>query len=110
LIPPPHVAQDEGLNLLRRAESLLQDLPNPDTVAIYDLACTQALIGGRLGRDGAEAAECERYAGRAMATLSRAVAAGYKDVANIRSDTDLDALRGREDFKKLLAELGVESH
>jgi serine/threonine protein kinase len=110
LIPPPHLAQDEGLNLLRRSESILQDLPNPDTVAIYDLACTQALIGGRLGHGGAEAAECERYAGRAMETLGRAIAVGYKDVANIRSDTDLDTLRGREDFKKLLAELGAEAH
>jgi serine/threonine protein kinase len=108
LIPPPHVAQDEALNLLRRAESLLQNLPNPDTVAIYDLACTQALIGGRLGRDGEDAAERERYESRAMKTLSRAIAVGYKDVGNISGDTDLDALRDRDDFKKLLAELRTQ--
>jgi serine/threonine protein kinase len=109
LIPPPHLAHTEGLNLLRRAESLLKDLPNPDTVAIYDLACTQGLIAGRLGRGEAEAAERERYVEKAIETLSRAIAGGYKDVANIRSDTDLDALRDREDFKKLMAKLGAEA-
>jgi len=41
-----------------------------------------------------------------METLSRAIVAGYQDVSNIRSDSDLDALRGREDFQKLLNELG----
>jgi hypothetical protein len=33
------------------------------------------------------------------------VAAGYKDLSLIKKDTDLDALRGREDFKKLVSDL-----
>jgi hypothetical protein len=37
--------------------------------------------------------------------LKKAVAAGFKDVEQIRTDKDLDALRQREDFKKLIAEL-----
>jgi hypothetical protein len=44
-------------------------------------------------------------ADRAMTTLRRAVAAGYRNIANMRTDTDLDALRSREDFRKLLADL-----
>jgi hypothetical protein len=40
---------------------------------------------------------------RAMVWLTKA-AAGMKDTAQMRKDTDLDFLRGREDFKKLLAE------
>ena len=40
--------------------------------------------------------------------LPQAVKAGYKDAAHIAKDTDLDPLRGREDFKKLLAELEEE--
>jgi len=32
-------------------------------------------------------------------------AAGYTNAAHIAKDTDLDALRDREDFKKLVAEL-----
>jgi hypothetical protein len=35
------------------------------------------------------------------------VAAGYKDAAHLKQDHDLDALREREDFKKLLAELAA---
>ena len=42
-----------------------------------------------------------------MAWLKQAVAAGYKDAAHMERDKDLDALRDREDFKKLLAELGA---
>ena len=41
----------------------------------------------------------------AMATLRRAVAAGYSDVAHMRTDTDLDALRQRDDFQKLIKDL-----
>jgi len=33
------------------------------------------------------------------------VQAGYKDAAHMKKDTDLDALRERDDFKKLFAEL-----
>jgi serine/threonine protein kinase/tetratricopeptide (TPR) repeat protein len=45
------------------------------------------------------------YADRAMEMLQRAVKAGYKDVKQLRTDKDLDPLRDRDDFKKLLAEL-----
>jgi len=33
------------------------------------------------------------------------VAAGFKDINLMKTDKDLDALRDREDFKKLLADL-----
>jgi hypothetical protein len=44
-------------------------------------------------------------ADQAMAWLIKAVAAGYAGAAQTKKDTDLDFLRDREDFKKLLAEL-----
>jgi hypothetical protein len=37
--------------------------------------------------------------------LKQAIAMGYKDVAHLKKDTDLDALRQRDDFKALLKEL-----
>ena len=37
--------------------------------------------------------------------LREAVDKGYKDVAHMKKDKDLDALRGRGDFQKLLVEL-----
>jgi hypothetical protein len=40
-----------------------------------------------------------------MELLQKAGKAGNKDAAHMKKDTDLDPLRGREDFKKLLTEL-----
>ena len=51
----------------------------------------------------AEQADAE--ADRAMAWLTKAVAAGYKDVAHMKKDTDLVSVRDRADFRKLVAEL-----
>jgi tetratricopeptide (TPR) repeat protein len=45
------------------------------------------------------------YGDRAMNALRRAVEFGYKDVVNLQKDKQLDPLRERDDFKKLLAEL-----
>jgi serine/threonine-protein kinase len=106
-IAAPHVPREEALGYLRRSEALLDGLPNRDTTSTYDLACTQALIAGRLGGGGGEAAERERYERRAMETLRRAFEAGYRDMENIRTDTDLDPIRRRDDFRQLLA--GMEA-
>jgi len=40
-----------------------------------------------------------------MAWMRQAVTAGYKKVANSRKDSDFDALRGRADFHKWIADL-----
>jgi hypothetical protein len=43
---------------------------------------------------------------RASVKLLRdAVSKGYKDVARVKKDTDLDPLRQRDDFRKLVTEL-----
>jgi hypothetical protein len=47
----------------------------------------------------------EGDADRALALLRQAVARGYKDTAHMKKDADLQPLRAREDFKKLLAKL-----
>ncbi|HEV3448170.1 MAG TPA: serine/threonine-protein kinase, partial [Gemmataceae bacterium] len=51
----------------------------------------------------------QSYAERAMLLLRQAVAGGYKDQAHIRKDPHLEPLRGRDDFKKLLADLEAGS-
>jgi hypothetical protein len=40
-----------------------------------------------------------------MDWLRKAIAAGFKEVERLKQDKDLDALREREDFQKLLAEV-----
>lgn len=44
-----------------------------------------------------------------MAWLKQAIAAGYKDAGHMAKDQDLDALRDRQDFKKLSAGLAAAS-
>jgi tetratricopeptide (TPR) repeat protein len=67
--------------------------------AWYGFACVYAVASGKI------ADKKQEYADRAMELLYRAVKAGWKDAAHMAKDTDLDALREREDFKKLLSEL-----
>ncbi|MBN2450816.1 MAG: hypothetical protein JXR77_10530, partial [Lentisphaeria bacterium] len=57
---------------------------------VYNLACAQAQQGAL---------------DQALATLRRAATAGFADLRHVREDDDLAALRGREDFEALLAEL-----
>jgi tetratricopeptide (TPR) repeat protein len=47
----------------------------------------------------------QTYADRALVTLRQAMQNGYKDVAHLTKDTDLDPLRSSPDFKKLVADL-----
>lgn len=65
----------------------------------YNFTCFYAVASGKV------ADKKKEYADRAMELLQEAVKAGFKDAAHMAKDTDLDPLRGREDFKKLLAEL-----
>src|SRR5262249_2636471 len=65
----------------------------------YNLACVYGVASGKSTQKKQE------YGDRAMELLNKAVKAGFDDAAHMRRDTDLDALRDRNDFKKLLAEL-----
>ena len=69
----------------------------------YDFACVYAVASGKI------AGKKQEHADRAMELLRKAVGAGYKDAAHMKRDTDLDSLRERPDFKKLLAELEAKA-
>jgi tetratricopeptide (TPR) repeat protein len=93
----------EAVKVARQEADRLEKRSEP-----YDPACYRALIAGWLrSGDKSETAtkEAAAEADRAMALLHKAVAAGFRDVALLKRDNDLDALRGRKDFKKLIADL-----
>lgn len=69
----------------------------------YDFACVYAVASRKV------AEKKQEYADRAMELLQNAIAAGYKDVTHMKKDKDLDALRERSDFKKLMEELNSTS-
>ena len=95
----------------RRALSLLEGLPSRSGEDWFETACCHAALAGLAGRDGAgvSAAEGKAEADQAMALLRKAVGMGYRDAGAFRTDSALDPLRQREDFKKLLAELEQKS-
>ena len=51
-----------------------------------------------------------RFADRAMAKLTKAVAAGYRDVATLRKEPALDPLRSRPDFQALMMDLAFPAN
>ncbi len=91
----------------RATAAMWEKLNRPDAGSLYDAACFRAVTAGvQATAKTADAAKlAQDDADRAMQWLHKAVQAGYKDAAHMRKDTDLDPLREREDFKKLLAEL-----
>lgn len=46
-----------------------------------------------------------KHATRAVELLCQAVSKGYNDVVHMSIDTDLDPIRQRADYKKLVSEL-----
>ena len=74
---------------------------------LYNAACVYGVAATAVKADAALA---EKYAGRAVALLIRAQAVGYfrnpVTVEHMLKDSDLTSVREREDYKKLLAELG----
>jgi tetratricopeptide (TPR) repeat protein len=77
-----------------------------DAKRLYNAGCVLALASGRTGSGPAQA---ERYASSAIALLRRAIAAGFRDPAHMREDSDLKALRDRPEFRQLISDLGTKS-
>jgi serine/threonine protein kinase len=76
----------------------------------YDAACALSLCIPIVEKDGQldvakRQAAVQFYGQQAMAMLRAAVEKGFKNAAHMKRDTDLDPLRQRDDFKKLVAEL-----
>ena len=76
----------------------------PSSTAAPTSACVRATACALYAKDW-QTGEAAADADKAMAWLTKAVAAGYEDRTHIDEDTHLDALRGRADFQKLLASL-----
>jgi tetratricopeptide (TPR) repeat protein len=69
---------------------------------IYDAACIYALCATAVRDDHKRADE---YASRAVELLGQAVAKGYRNKAGLQQDPELNALRSRDEFKRLLHDL-----
>ena len=108
----------EALRSFQRAVDLLESLPQLDPANSYQLAVNLALCVSLIGAgpaaappdDEAELSPADRprrqvYGTRAVTALNRAVAGGFATLEVCQSDADLDSLRDRPDFQKLLKDM-----
>ena len=94
-------------NAWRRADALLQAIPNLDGENTFFHGCCHAKLAGLASHDGAgiSADEASSHAETAMALLTKAVGMGYRDADAFRNESALDPLRGRPDFQILMMDL-----
>jgi hypothetical protein len=96
----------EALASIQEGRQILEAIRQPTFVDLYNLAWMYANLAILVepGSAPPTAAEREALAERAMEALRRSLAAGMTDFALIDRDHDLDPLRARPDFRKLIAE------
>jgi tetratricopeptide (TPR) repeat protein len=97
-----HVQAAKDADELARQEGL-------EPVNVYNVACVYSRCLEATDRD-AKLSPTDRtklkehYARQALDSLRQAFAKGYKNAAPFNTDPDLDPLRNRKDFKKLMRE------
>ena len=77
---------------------------------MYSAACIYAHGAAATGKDDelppAERTKLEEnYAADALRLLRDAMAQGFRDIARVKQDADLNTLRTREDFQQLVRDL-----
>jgi tetratricopeptide (TPR) repeat protein/tRNA A-37 threonylcarbamoyl transferase component Bud32 len=95
---------------LRRALGLWEKEKDPNTETRFERALALALLAG-LGADaksGVSSAEAASFADQAVAALRDAVDAGWQYPEELK-EPDFDPLRRRDDFQKLVKELGAKA-
>jgi serine/threonine-protein kinase len=95
----------------RETAERFEQVEGHDADSLYLAACLRALIAGVLRADNktpGTRVQADAEADKAMGWLEKAVAAGYHtpmQITHMAQDPDLDAVRGRECFRRLLAGL-----
>jgi hypothetical protein len=94
---------------LRRAVALLDAQTSPSGEICFESACAHAALAGLAGQasSGVSAEERQSKAARAMDLLHQAVAMGYSNPEQYRTDDALNPIRNRDDFRLLLMDLAM---
>ncbi|MBA4063731.1 MAG: hypothetical protein C0501_08460 [Isosphaera sp.] len=88
----------------RATAVMWEALARPDPGSLYNAACWRAVAAGAYAEAG-RPDEAAADADRAVGWLRKAVDAGWRSRAHTEADQDLEFLRGRDDFRKLVASL-----
>jgi serine/threonine protein kinase len=103
-----HVQKTKDPVGCRQTAEMWEQLNRADAAGLYRAARMRAVTAGvfRAAEPSpAGSKQSDAEAEQAMAWLRKAVAAGFRDAGQMAKDSDLDTLRERGDFKKLMAEL-----
>jgi tetratricopeptide (TPR) repeat protein len=95
----------------RQTAAIWENLKRTDANSLYQAADLRAVAGSVLRsavKSPSAAKRADTEFDLAMSWLNQAVVAGYTGAANMKTDKDLDALRDRDDFKKLLSKLAAK--
>jgi tetratricopeptide (TPR) repeat protein/tRNA A-37 threonylcarbamoyl transferase component Bud32 len=96
---------------LAGADAMAREVETVANKAIehYNAACSLSLAATAVQESATPLAERDllaiSFANRAIAQLRKSIVAGYRNASLIKIDPDLNAIRRRDDFQKLLAEL-----
>jgi serine/threonine protein kinase/tetratricopeptide (TPR) repeat protein len=88
----------------RQTAEMWENLKRTDADSLYRAGCLRAVVATVI-RAADDYPAAVQQADQAMAWLQQAVAAGYKNAVHLRRDKDLDVLRDRADFTKLMRKL-----
>ncbi len=100
---------DEAVEAYRKALAMWEKISSPTRFDHYNAACAHARLAGIAVLPGSSfsAKEGVAEADRAMTSLREAVGLGFRDLAVMRTDSDLDPLRSRPDFQLLLMDVAM---
>jgi serine/threonine-protein kinase len=92
---------------LRQAIATYEAMPPREPEPAFFEACCHAQLSGLAGREssGVSAAEGETEATAAIRVLREAVRSGYRDASHYRTESALDPLRDRPDFRLLMMDV-----
>jgi tetratricopeptide (TPR) repeat protein len=102
---PPKAAAD-----LRKAVELWAKAKSTNPETRFEWSRALALLAGPGGdaKSGVTSAEAATFAEQCIAVLRDAISAGFNNPSRL-TEPDFDSVRGREDFKQLLAELKAKT-
>jgi serine/threonine protein kinase len=96
----------------RQTAEMWENLKRTDADSLYNAARMRAVTAAvfrAVDKTAEGSKQADGEANRAMTWLRQAVAAGYNDAAHMKQDRDLDSLRGRADFTRLVAVLPAKT-
>ena len=101
----------EAVASLRQGIKLGEPLASGPT-RYFDLACFQARLAGAASSpaSGLSAEQARAEADRAMLMLRRALASGYRNIKNMKTNKDLDPIRSRPEFQLIMMDLAIPAN